>query len=149
MGRYKQRRDIGGIISLADFAESHHKALEYDLLTRTGYTLDDVGGRLSWSALSSFIYNLQSDSATYRDLGKTTGWEDTIKTNFILADIYDLLQVINANIIGLGGNKHRKINPYPRPNDKDKDDVKKIGKGALPYEKLKEWFKERRNGRGL
>lgn len=82
-------------------------------------------------------------------MGKSTGWEDTTKTNFILADIYDLLQVINANIMGLGGNKHKKINPYPRPNGKEKDDVKKIGKGALPYEKLIEWFKEKRNGRGL
>ena len=62
----------------------------------------------------------------------------------ILADIYDLLQVINLNISKLGGGKHKKIKPYPRPG-KD-EDKKHLGKGAMPLQALKEWIKERSHG---
>ena len=140
-----KRGFVGGIISLASFAEEHCEALQYDLLTRTNYQLDDVGGVLSWNALDSFIRNLDSGSALARDLGKSTGWENTLQTNILLADIYDLLQVINANICGLGGGKRKKIKPYPRPKGKDND--KKIGKGAMPLSELKKWFEVKRNGK--
>ena len=107
--------------------------------------MDDVGGRLSWSALNSFIKNLDTDSALARELGKSTGWETTLKTNQILADIFDMLEVINANLMSLGG-KNRKPKPYPRPTDKDKD-KKKFGKGALSLPELRNWIKEKRNGK--
>ena len=139
--RSGRRPDNGGIISLADFVIEHRKAIEYDLLTRTGFQLNDVGGTLSWSALDSFIRNLDTDSALARDLGKSTGWENTIQTNKILADLYDLIQVINANLVALGGKK-AKTKPYPRPNKGD-DTKKRIGKGALPLDELKQWIKER------
>ena len=142
-----ERSDIGGIISLARFADEHREALEYDLLTRTRYQLDDVGGTLSWSALYSFIHNLSTDSALARDLGKSTGWESQVKTNAILADIYDLLQVINNNLCGLGSKHHtrKKIKPYPRPG-KDDNNERKIGKGGLPIDKLREWIRSRQHG---
>jgi hypothetical protein len=114
--------------------------LEYDLLTRTHYQLDDVGGALSWSSLYSFIRNVGSDSALVRDLGKQTGWEVTLRTNALLADIYDLLQIINKNLC----HSKKKIKPYPRPGDKPED--KRIGKGALPFDKLRDWIKERQHG---
>ena len=108
--------------------------------------MDDVGGELSWFALSSFVQNLGTDSALARDLGKSTGWEDTVKTNAILADIYDLLNVINANLCGLGGSRsHKKIKPYPRPG-KDGNNKRKVGKGAMPYNDLRQWIKERQHG---
>lgn len=109
----------------------------------TGYTLNDVGGRLPWSALSSFIHNLQPDSALCREIGGYAGWESTLKTNIILADVCDTLQAI---ALGLGGKKHR-FKPYPRPFDKEKQ-KKSIGKGAMPtVDSLRNWFKEKRNGR--
>lgn len=109
--------------------------------------MDDVGGGLSWFALSSFIENLDTDSALARDLKKSTGWEKTIQTNVILADIYDLLQAININICAIGGSKqHRKAKPYPRPFGKD-NNTKKIGKDPLPYNELKDWIK-RKQGNG-
>lgn len=149
MGNSNQGTDkwfkFGGIISLAKFTEEHCGALEYDLLTRTNYSVNDLGGSLEWTSLQSFIMNLDSGSALARDLGKSTGWEDTITTNRILADIYDLLQAINVNLMGLGGSKKRKITPYPRPNDKERN--KKIGKGALSLSQLREWMEEKRNGK--
>lgn len=144
--RKGERTDTGGIIGLAQFAQDHAEALEYDLLTRTNYTLDDVGGRLSWSALSSFVRNLGTDSALARDLGKSTDWETLITTNSILADIYDVLQAINTNIVALGGGKKKKIKPYPRPG-KDNDKKRKFGTPMPTVEGLREWIRSKQNGK--
>ena len=102
--------------------------------------MDDVGGRLSWSALYSFVKNLDSASALARELGKSTGWENTIKTNAILADIYDLLEVIAS------GKRIKNAKPYPRPG-KGEDNVRKIGKGPMTPDDLRKWyFKENDDG---
>ena len=75
--------------------------------------------------------------------GMKAGWDSTLKTNIILADLVD---VVNAIAHGLSGKKQR-INPYPRPFDKAKD-KKHIGKGALPtVDDFRNWIKEKRNGR--
>lgn len=75
--------------------------------------------------------------------GMKAGWDSTLKTNIILADLVDVVNVIAH---GLSGKKHR-INPYPRPFDKAKD-KKHIGKGALPtVDDFRNWIKEKRNGR--
>lgn len=140
--RKRRRSVIGGIISLVDFVSKHDKAITFDLLTKTRFSLDDVGGELSWFALSSFIQNLDSDSALARELKKSTGWENTLQTNVILADIYDLLQAINLNLCAIGGSKqHKKVKPYPRPFGKGDDNKRKIGKDPLPFNQLKEWIK--------
>ena len=116
-------------------------------MTRTHYTLDDVGGALSWGALYSFVKNLGSDSALARDLGKASGWEDNVSTNAILADIYDLLQIININLVAFasGGKTKKKITPYPRPG-RDNDNTRKLGKGAMPLDELREWMRRRSHG---
>lgn len=85
------------------------------------------------------------------DLSSETGWElepewaqwaGTMKTNAILADIFDLLAMINANICAMGsGKKAKKPKAYKRPGDKDKQ---KIGKNALPADQLREWFDNKR-----
>lgn len=139
-------RRPGGIISLAAFAEEHAEALNYDLLTKTQYTLDDVGGSLSWGAFRSFIHFLDTGSALARDLNKSTGWETSLTTNVILADLYDLLQVIHEDLRTLGGHKSRKIKPYPRPG-RDEDNKRKIGKGAMPLDQLREWLRRDRHGK--
>lgn len=135
------RVNNGKIASLAEFAQKHREALSFDLITRTSYQLEDVGGALSWGALDAFIKNLGQDSALARELGMSTGWETTTKTNAILADIYDLLQLINRNLVASNSKKKisDKIKPYPRPGaEKDK---RKIGTGAMPLNDLREWIK--------
>lgn len=116
-------------------------------MTRTVYQIEDIGGVLSWDSLASFIKYLDTESALAKDLEKSTGWETTIRTNAILADIYDLLQVINANLVNMasGGKKKVKIKPYPRPG-RDDNNTRKIGKGALPIDDLHAWIKERQHG---
>ena len=71
-----------------------------------------------------------------------SAWGSTIKTNAILADIYDVLALINANMVAMGsGKRAKKPKPYKRPGD---NDSKKIGKNALPPDQLKEWFDKKR-----
>ena len=101
-----------------------------------------MGGTLPWGSLHSFITHLDTDSALAKELGKSTGWENTQKTNQILADIYDILQVIAILI----SRKRKRITPYPRPGA-DKNN-RKIGKGAMPFNDLKEWFRRKRENYG-
>ena len=116
-------------------------------MTRTVYQLDDAGGALSWRSLYSFIKRLGGDSALAQDLGRPTEWSERLKTNELLADIYDLLQVLNANLVNFAtqGKKKSKITPYPRPGRED--DKKRIGSGAIPVTDLREWIR-RKQGPG-
>ena len=128
--------------------KDHDQALTYDLLTRTHYQLDDIGGTLKWGSLYAFIKNLDGDSALAKDLGKATGWETTLKTNAILADIFDMLQVIHADLVAWasGGKKKANNKPYPRPGKDEDTNKRKLGKGALPLTELREWFRGRSHG---
>ena len=119
--------------------------MNYDLITQTHYQVEDVGGVLSWDALDSFIKNIGPGSALARDLGyNLEGWDTRVKTNSILADIYDILQLINRNLVASNSKKRitQKITPYPRPGRENKE--RRLGKGALPKNELKAWIEEKR-----
>lgn len=136
---------LGKIISLAKFVDEHREALNYDLITQTTYQVKDIGGGLSWDALDSFIKNIGPGSALGRDLGYNfEGWDTTTKTNSILADIYDLLQMINRNIVASKSKKRisEKITPYPRPGQEKKE--RRLGKGGLPKADLLAWIDNKR-----
>lgn len=145
--RVRPRGDLsGGILSLTRFISEHRGALEYDLLTRTGFELADVGRSLSWRALDSFMHNLPTDTATMRELHpEYAEWNTTMKTNALLADIYDVLSVIGSVLIALRlpRAKVKLPKPYPRPGQKPKEQMH-FGRGALPPDKLREWIKEKR-----
>jgi hypothetical protein len=132
----------GGIISLHEFIQEHRGALEYDLL-KTGHSLADIGGSLQWGALGSFISHQNLDSAIIQETyPEYYSWGTLAKTNSLLADIYDMLAQINANVVG---GFHRKAakrtKPYPRPKKNNKD--QKIGT-AMPKDKLRKWMEEKR-----
>lgn len=120
--------------------------MEKDLLIQTGHSLDDIGRTLSWSALGSFLHNIDINGEIARELDPDlASWSTTIKTNAILADIYDILATINANVCALGtGKKAKQPKPYKRPGDKD---AKRIGKKALPPDQLKAWLEGKRKQR--
>lgn len=109
----------------------------------TGHSLDDVGSSLSWEALGSFLHKLEPTSETARELDpELASWAGQVKTNAILADIYDMLALINANLCAIGtGNKAKKPKGYPRPKAAEK---KQIGKNAIPLNDLKAWFDQKR-----
>ena len=134
------------MIGLAKFVEEHRGAIEYDLLRKTGHELNDIGSTLTWGALSSFISNLEADSATAREIEpELSGWATTAKTNAILADIFDVLAAINANLKALGsGSRANAPEKYPRPQKKKKD---KIFISSMPMAEMRAWIEERRRRR--
>ena len=72
-------------------------------------------------------------------------WATQIKTNKILADIFDMLAQINENLIAIGSGKPaKKLKPYPRPVKKDPENEKHFGRGALPPDELRAWFDKKR-----
>ena len=135
-------------MSLARFISEHRGAVTYDLMTRTGHDLSDVGRTLSWGALRYFIENIGADSAIAREINPDVAvWSTTVKTNAILADIYDLLAAINANLIAMGSHKRpRRPKDYPRPGHKQ-DNEKRFGRGAMPVDELRKWISEKQSGR--
>ncbi len=112
----------------------------------TGYTLDDVGASLSWDALKSFLTYAKPDSALFRKLNpELSEWATTMKTNFILADIFDQLSVANMYLRTLITHKKGKQpEPYKRPGEKKKK-TQHIGKKPLPnIEEMRKWLFEGR-----
>lgn len=109
---------------------------------QTGYSLDDVGGALSWSALGAFLQRVDPGSALAHELEpELSAWATSFKTNAILADIYDMLAQINANLVsGFSRRRSQKPKRYPRPGD---DDKRKLGKNAVSIEELDKWFKKK------
>lgn len=116
-------------------------------MTRTGHELKDIGRTLSWDALASFVRQCGNDSALSRELNTEAHiWSTREKTNGILADIFDMLSQINANLVAIGEGKRAKNAPlYPRPGTEErrKSDTQHFGKGALPADELRKWMMEK------
>lgn len=74
-----------------------------------------------------------------------SAWATRVKTNGILADIYDVLSDIRYALIKMGGGTPIQTKPYPRPNAKEPDNVKHFGQGGgLPPDELRAWFEKKR-----
>lgn len=108
--------------------------------------MNDIGRILSWDALESFLKHARPDSALVSEINpEISAWASTTKTNTILADIYDVLAQINANLVAIGSGKPAKSpKPYPRPGKKNPENEKHIGSGALPPDELHRWIEEKR-----
>ena len=123
----------GGILSLVRIIREHDRALEYDLMTRTGRTLAEYVnmGAAGLVALLSFINYLPPDAAVRVAMdpkNEFAGWYTQFKTNTILADIFDAFIAANTK-------KGKKPKEYPRPKKN-----KKIGKGAIPISEFWDWW---------
>lgn len=129
--------NAGGIISLVRLVENHGRALEYDLMTSTGRTLNEymTMGAAGKVALLSFVKHLPPDSALNREINPKEDawiWATTTKTNAILADLFDAFVAANSK-------KGKRPKPYPRPKKKEK-----IGRGAIPIKDFWSWWNKER-----
>ena len=121
--------------------------MERDLLVQTGHTLDDVGSALSWSALGAFLHRVDPDGAIAHEIEPDiAAFSSRFKTNAILADIYDILAQINANLVaGFSRKRTSKPRRYPRPGDESK---RRIGKDSMTMSELDSWFAKKKKQRG-
>lgn len=134
------RDDRGGIAGLARELDAHGGAIEYDLMTRVGMTLDDVPARLSWRALGVFVRHLDVTSAYVREVEpEASRWVAPESLRPMLADMYDLMASINYNLVAANSrHRPRKPKPYPRPGRRDKETV--IGRDPIPIRDFDEWW---------
>ena len=104
-------------------------------MTRTGRTLSEYMdmGAAGMVALLSFIEFLPADSALNKSMNPKDEfgiWNTTLKTNAILADLFDVFVKANTK-------KGRQPHPYPRPRQN-----RAIGKGAIPVKDFWNWWKQ-------
>lgn len=132
------------MIGLAEFIDDNREAVENDLL-RVGYTLNDVGVSLSWDALKSFLTYSRPDSALYRKINpEMSEWASQIKTNYILADIFDQLSATNMMLRALVTHKRsRPPEPYQRPGSKSKRTQRMGSKPLESVTEMREWIRRR------
>lgn len=97
-------------------------------MTRAHYTLDDLGGGLTWPALFSFISNLPPGILT--EDSETRAWLDGTMTVPMLAHILDTIRAIGSR---------GKAKPIPRPFDKQKD-MRRFGADPISPDELESWW---------
>ena len=105
-------------------------------MTRTGRTLEEYMnmGAAGLVALVSFVENLPMDSALSKSMDPRDEfgtWHKTVKTNSILADIYDVIVAAHTK-------PGKKPKTYPRPQEH-----RTIGKGAIPISEFWDWWNEK------
>ena len=113
------------------------------MISSAGIEIDDIGSSLSWGAFGAFIKHSPTDSALFQEIHPEIGnWGTVLKTNIILADIFDCLAQINSNLIaGFNHKKSQKVDKYPRSWAKSKS--KKVGT-AVKRKDLHEWMEKKR-----
>lgn len=121
---------------------TYEDSISYDLFCKTGKSLDDLGENIDWTTMYNFVTHLDDKSAFAKQVSpEAAEWGSTTKTNFILADIFDMLSAINFNIMQVSGAKNmQQPKPYKRPNS-NKEDNNKYGKKAIPVTDIRSWVK--------
>lgn len=121
----------------------HTEALEYDLMTTTSFTLDDLGERLSFRALSSFVKRLPKTSETWQELNpkyaEFATWESSAIIPQLLATISDQM---NWLMWLYSSTKSIKKQPKPKPLKRPgvKETTKRYGKDPIPISEFNDWW---------
>ena len=118
-------------------------------MTRTGYTIADVGGALSWASLRHFVENLDGDSRFFREThpeeAEYLAWSEPQRVPWVLADIVDELRIIQYMFEAAHskkGHKPKRPKPYRRPGVSDAAlGEKRIGKEPIPATSFDGWWK--------
>lgn len=114
----------------------HYGAVDYDLMTLTRWTVDDLGGALPWGRLARFLRNLPADSATCREItGDTAPWLDGRKVAPLLADLIDAVNLLRYEFALSNTPKDKtkpnQLPPYPRPNAEGEEEREAFDYDAL------------------
>ena len=107
-------------------------------MTRTRFTLDDLGGELSEGALAAFLLHLPPDSETAAAMMPDCGWS---RTDMLLARICEGIETLLWVTASRGVRKSRRP-PRPKriPRPGVKPDGRRVGRGAIPISDFDEWY---------
>ena len=136
--RRDRRARHGGTLGLAEIVARHGEAVEYDLITRTRYTLDDVGGELPERALLAFVRRLPMESETRAALSPDCGWS---RTEHLLARLCEGVEQL-AWIESCKGLKKSKWPPRPKRIQRPgvEPDGKRVGRDPIPISDFDDWY---------
>lgn len=117
-------------------------------MTRTRFTLSDLGGPLDWVALIRFVKNLDHSSAlvraAYPEKAEQFRWFSGERTAELLAELIDCVNILTWNLQTVntpkGRSRPKKPKPYPRPGAKQDKGERVIGKDPIPVSKFDEWW---------
>lgn len=132
------------MIGLAVLVSGHRGALDYDLMTLAGRTLDDVfDGRMTPRALLHFVLNLDTSSRTWRDINPDRAdeatWLDGSLTSVLLARVCD--EISDMQWVYLQSlSKCSVQRPSHVPTPWTKDDSRHIGRDPIPISEFNEWW---------
>lgn len=125
----------------------HGGALEYDLMTRTRFTLSDLGGGLPARALLAFVSHLPPDSATCRevrgDSEDEVRWQEPSLVPMLLAEIADTAHYVSWEVAQANSKtdlRSRKPRPIERPGVVTDGDIRTYGSGAIPVSDFDDWW---------
>ena len=113
-------------------------------MTRTRFTLNDLGHELSWNSLYSFVVGLPDDSRLARAISPVDpvldAWLSGRLTPFLIADLIDTTGVYMAGVLNaLGGKGRVKHKPYKRPIPDEKNSTR-YGSDAIPISEIENWW---------
>lgn len=123
--------------------DGHRQALQYDLMTRTRYVLEDLGGALSAAALVAFVRYLPPDSALVMECEPDSAWSTGRYVAQLLALLADEVAVSNymyATAHAKGGHRAERPRPIPRPGVSESDRERRVGRGAIPISEFDRWY---------
>lgn len=109
----------GGISRLREFLKEHKGAINYDLQTKRGLTLRDVGRRIGWADFKDFVEWLPptGDSAVWRSR-KPQSWWVTPELRFLTTEIH-VLELANWQRGGGRKGGGQKPKPIKLPEDRE------------------------------
>lgn len=132
-------------MSLAMLVNEHGRALNYDLMTRTGMSLSMVPETITWADVRDFVSYLDASSALASEVDPdVAGWQGTEKVPMLLAHIADLLAGLSYGYtvthMKKGVKRPDPPEPIPRPGVKPHRKAQHWGNDALPISEFDEWW---------
>jgi len=118
----------GGILKLRELIEEHPAELAYDLRSKCGVSIDDVGRSVSYREATLLLAVILRDPESWTQAVKA-GWKYPVSREWIVTShTYDLLAMANSG-------KGKKPKPYPNPFP-DKNTVR-TGKTQRPPQEVR------------
>lgn len=114
-------------------------------MTRTRYTLDDLGGALSERALLHFVHRLPPDSETWRETHpgreEESRWSDASMLPMLVARIADTVQDFEW---AFAQSRSKKRIERPRPIDRPGvgRDARRYGRDPIPIADFERWWSD-------